>query len=52
MKPAEFVYHAPTTVNEAVALLAEFADEGMRHRGRAKSGSDDGVPYRGANPPN
>ena len=27
MKPAPFSYHAPTTVDEAVALLAELGDE-------------------------
>lgn len=30
MKPAAFAYHAPTTVDEAVALLAEFAPQDGR----------------------
>ena len=28
MKPAPFKYHAPTTVDAMVALLAEFGDDG------------------------
>jgi len=30
MKPAPFTYHAPHTVEEAVALLAEYAEDGGR----------------------
>jgi aerobic carbon-monoxide dehydrogenase medium subunit len=30
MKPASFEYHAPGTVDEAVSLLAEFAEQGGR----------------------
>ena len=28
MKPAPFAYHAPTSVEKAVAMLAEFEDRG------------------------
>lgn len=28
MKPAPFAYHAPTSAEEAVAMLAEFGDRG------------------------
>ena len=40
MKPAPFEYHAPTTVDEAVALLAAFAEEG----GRVIAGGQSFVP--------
>lgn len=40
MKPAAFVYHAPTTVDEAVALLAETAAED----GRVLAGGQSLVP--------
>jgi carbon-monoxide dehydrogenase medium subunit len=40
MKPAAFRYHAPKTVDEAVALLAEFADDD----GRVLAGGQSLVP--------
>jgi carbon-monoxide dehydrogenase medium subunit len=40
MKPAPFVYHAPSTVDEAVALLAEYADAD----GRVIAGGQSVVP--------
>jgi aerobic carbon-monoxide dehydrogenase medium subunit len=40
MKPAPFEYHAPGTVDEAVALLAAFADQG----GRVIAGGQSFVP--------
>jgi hypothetical protein len=38
MKPAAFRYHAPKTIDEAVAALAEF--------GPQESGADHGIPAR------
>src|SRR5260370_18927260 len=40
MKPAAFRYHAPKTVDEAIALLAEFADDD----GRVLAGGQSLVP--------
>ncbi len=40
MKPAPFEYHAPKTVDEAVTLLAKFAEEG----GRVIAGGQSFVP--------
>src|SRR5579872_7574568 len=40
MKPAAFRYHAPKTIDEAVALLAEFADDD----GRVLAGGQSLVP--------
>src|SRR4051794_39560700 len=40
MKPASFVYHTPTSVDEAVALLAEFAPQD----GRVLAGGQSLVP--------
>jgi carbon-monoxide dehydrogenase medium subunit len=50
MKPAPFTYHAPRTVDEAVALLARYADDG----GRIIAGGQSLVPmmaFRLAAPP-
>jgi len=50
MKPAAFTYHAPTTVDEAVALLAQYAPED----GRILAGGQSLVPtmaFRLARPP-
>ena len=50
MKPAAFEYHAPTTVDDAVACLAEVAPEG----GRVLAGGQSLVPtmaFRLAQPP-
>ena len=40
MKPAAFRYHAPKTIDEAVALLAEFASDD----GRVLAGGQSLVP--------
>ena len=40
MKPAPFDYHAPRTVDDAVSLLAEFAEQG----GRVIAGGQSFVP--------
>lgn len=40
MKPASFTYHAPTTLDEAIALLAEWAP----HEGRVLAGGQSLVP--------
>ena len=49
MKSVPFVRHVPRTVDEAVAMLAEFGPEGRtRARGRTESRSDHGVPHGAA----
>ena len=51
MKPAPFRYHAPKTIDEAVATLAEVAPRRRPRAGRrAEPGADHGVPAGAAEP--